>query len=1122
MSQLDALLERSRAPGTFVEKRAFTLARSKAIEKMREFSLRDPDQAVLELVQAAVFAGARWIAVDTSTEALTVAWVGGKTIQRGELEEIFDYLFADQGRADTRYLMQTAIGVNALLQRKTRRIRIESGDGSAGGTARLDLDKSGKGDVGVSGTGLAGTYLYCERGGGWLDRMTGSDPSPRQASLVEERCLYTPIPILLNGSAPFGYRSSTNVQLFGVKRVAAVSGNERRGALGLPQTGVEPGIRIVVGGVWIATRKPRELGPGLVGVLGDDRLRKTADMADIVEDARWVDLLHDVQPIATQLLRTVHGSSYAPPRLPPRVIEAETPDAIVAEPNLEPLPEAIPQITPREPVALATLAQMNQDDPLFWAEEDVVEGLVRPCDPVRFPYRVLVITPGQARTVEKTLGEDGPRLSRLTNPEDVSFVQHAMERRHGVRSVRVEAEVHLLGEANPRVMPLTLRLHTGGMAPQWDTSKGTGRVPLALVRRDRTETCARLDLPLQHVSVVADLTDVPVELGGRLLTALRHAVQREAWRLLPQDTHADDPWRRRLELALLAEHARPHLVRDPSGAAHVRPRFPAAWLPVAAQLLEAPLAPLRDGTPLTLSLLAELQGTGRVVRLADPADRSVVEPLEARFGYGHVLVPADLQQPLAAVGRRVESWRPLSMADLGDPSVDELILVFAAFEEPAPPEGWTALERLGPGIARWIRSGEGSRPGAVADGAVAMVSLLIAQGHGDWQTRPEGMSADRARSLGSLASMRLAAVGKRLGDVGLRDTGGRARPLSGWLSDPGLRLVARGGASTDEVGVVPVTLDELTLLEQLHARSHSTRLHLLLDDHPELWDDALEGEGWLVTLPVRHAGLRGWLGLRAPFDPTPGVLLEAGDSLTVLPGFTARVPCHGLLHLTGAAELSRAQSELLHFSGMQLYQQLLRRLDADLPEPALRAARAYATRFAQRAHARQGSLGPGLARNLAARVPVDLPDGSPWGTVLDWLEADPETRPVAPDGADATPPHLRTGEVAHLEEAKDLYGFITGPLQRALSAQLPGVRCSASEDAQRPVMQLGHLSDASHCRLTLRRSPLVEQAIQGDPHARGVLLIEACRLAIAWAGRVQHPIDPLAAQQAVLATRLVS
>ena len=73
MSALDALLARSRSPGTFVERSTFTLSRDKAIEKQREFALRHPAQYVLELIQAAVLSDATYIAVESSPSSILVA-----------------------------------------------------------------------------------------------------------------------------------------------------------------------------------------------------------------------------------------------------------------------------------------------------------------------------------------------------------------------------------------------------------------------------------------------------------------------------------------------------------------------------------------------------------------------------------------------------------------------------------------------------------------------------------------------------------------------------------------------------------------------------------------------------------------------------------------------------------------------------------------------------------------------------------------------------------------------------------------------------------------------------------------------------------------------------------------
>lgn len=1131
MSQLDELISRSRAPGTFVEKRSFTLARSKAIEKMREFSLRDPYRAVLELAQAAVFAGARWIAVDTSSDGLVVAWVGGKGLSRTELGELFDYLFADQGIAETRYLMQTAIGVNALLQRRPRRVRIESGDGTVEGTARMDLDRAGNGDVGVPERPLAGTYLFCEFGGGFFGRFTSVHNPARESELIETRCMYTPTPILLNGQAPFGYRTSRTVQLFGVKRAAQIEIGGRRGALGIPQPNVDPGVRLVVGGVWVTTREMQSLGPQLVGVIADDRLRKTADMSDIVEDARWVDMLHDIQPTATQLIRSERGSTYAPPRLPSRITESVTPQG-PEEPALEPLPDTLPQLSPRTQVALTSLVAMDTTEPLFWVEPDVAESLVESCDPVRFPYRVVILSPGQARSVEATVGESGPKLSRLTHPEDVSFVRNAMERRHTVHAVQIDAAVHLEGEASPRTLPLELRLHLEGPSPRWDCDGPAGTVPVAIVQDKETIRCSRLDLRLHDISIVVDLTGQPTTRGARLEDALRQTVQREAWRLLPREAHGEDRWRRRLELTLLADHARPQFARNEVDHLELHLRFPSAWRSVHSRLRDAVIVDTTEG-PLSLAAYVRAVQEGTVVTLAEASQRAQTESLEARFGFGHLVAPADLGVPLAAVGRAVESWAPRSGAQLGDPSLEELLLVFPAFATPDPPEGWRALPPVGPGIAHWVRldgafdaADLARRPSASA-GAPALLTHLRALEQAEWVGRPSHVSVERAQAISKVAQLRLAARCGRLGEVRLADTTGRSHPVSTLLADRGARFVARGGATTDAEVVVPVSFTELCVLQDVlteyeaDAERADSRVNLLLDDPPDLWGQAPEEEArWLVTLPVDQAGLKGWLGLRLPYDPTPGVLLEATDHLEVLPGFTARVPCHGLLQLTGARRLSRAQTELLYFSGMQLYQRLLRRLDSDLEPQAHEAAHAYAARFAQRSYQRDAELRPGLARGLAMRVTVTTEEGRPWGTLADWLAASKEARPPAPPGIDTTPDRSRTGEVSHLADASTDWGFLAGPLKRALYAQLPGISVDVVEMEGRGTLRVAERSTASHCRLALTRTPLAARALHGDRLARGLLLMEATRVSLVWADRMAVRLDPLALQRAVLAARV--
>ena len=347
MSQLDELLSRSRTPGAFVERRQFSLSRDKAVEKLREFTLRNPRQYVLELVQSAVFFGATYIAIDVDKERLFLAWVGSKPIEAGTLENLFDYLFADRGDQASRPLVQLAVGLNAILQRKPKVLRIESGDGTVEGTVRMDLDRKGNGTLGRPAEPMAGTYVLAEFGANWLQRFQGTSWTPEEG-LVESSCRYTPVPILLNGRAPFGWKASRTLKWFGTAPHQGFDHGDRRGVVALPSgsgTKGHRGFELVVGGVRITQTELPELGTlppaaggggprALTGIVCDDRLRKTADQSDIVRDERFAQMLHAVQPVATGLLRTIAGGTYAPPVLPEL---APTGDARGAGPLREPL-----------------------------------------------------------------------------------------------------------------------------------------------------------------------------------------------------------------------------------------------------------------------------------------------------------------------------------------------------------------------------------------------------------------------------------------------------------------------------------------------------------------------------------------------------------------------------------------------------------------------------------------------------------------------------------------------------------------------------------------------------------------------------------------------------------------
>ena len=424
MSDLDQILARARAPGQFVERRHFTLSRAQAIEKLREFALRRPGQAVLELVQAAVFAGATYIAIDTHPDRLVVAWVGTPRLEEHELEHLFDYLFADTADGEHRHLVQLAIAVNAMLRDEGGTVRIESGSGQPGETLRLDLATDGSGTVGAPDSALAGTYIAMERPRKWWAFWRRTSVTEEQV-LVEEQCRYTPVPILLNGSAPFGYRASRRIRAFHQgEDVAFDEGpSGRRGSLYLrPQ---ESRVDIVVGGVRITTlmldelgtvRSPRT-GGGLphrfAGVVCDDRLRKTADQADIVRDERLQATLAYLRGPTTELARR-----FVPDWVSP------VPEPVDTEADQVELPEVIHQLAPRHRIPLADLRAIPATVPLFQLTPAVASqsAVQHAADPLRLPFAVLILPQDAGAHLEADLGRP---VGQLTDTASIDLAVRA-------------------------------------------------------------------------------------------------------------------------------------------------------------------------------------------------------------------------------------------------------------------------------------------------------------------------------------------------------------------------------------------------------------------------------------------------------------------------------------------------------------------------------------------------------------------------------------------------------------------------------------------------------------------------------------------------------------------------
>lgn len=289
MASIDQVIARARVPGELQERKRFTVARTRALEKMRRFALADPHFYVLELIQAGIANGAAYIALELHEGHCTMSYIGGG-LHAHELGQLFDFLFASKDRTNIGHVRELALGINAALLFQPSRITVESGDGTRAGTTRMVMHGGAQTiDVGRPHKALEGTYVHIEGMnrravlGSWSSLRAGG--RLRELDAIEERCLASPIPIIVNGTPMFGYSSQRTPGLFGYRAVVAIDEGDLYGALGVAPSFPNPTVTLLTYGVSIQAKEVQLVeGAQLGGIICYDRLRKTVDHSGIVED----------------------------------------------------------------------------------------------------------------------------------------------------------------------------------------------------------------------------------------------------------------------------------------------------------------------------------------------------------------------------------------------------------------------------------------------------------------------------------------------------------------------------------------------------------------------------------------------------------------------------------------------------------------------------------------------------------------------------------------------------------------------------------------------------------------------------------------------------------------------
>jgi hypothetical protein len=348
----------------------------------------------------------------------------------------------------------------------------------------------------------------------------------------------------------------------------------------------------------------------------------------------------------------------------------------------------------------------------------------------------------------------------------------------------------------------------------------------------------------------------------------------------------------------------------------------------------------------------------------------------------------------------------------------------------------------------------------------------------------------------------------------LPSDGGARWSIERLRTDPDARVAAANGVVVAEPRTFLLTVDELRVV------ASGQRILLKYDDPPDVWRSLAEtsDEGWLLRAEIQEARLRGWLGLRLPYDATCGILLRTTGQLVALPELDARIPCHGLLWpVQGHHLLSPDERQLLQLAGLRLYAMLSARLRERLEPPVAHAARLYAWAFCWRAH-RRGRLS-GSALQLARQVEVFDADGRTWGTLDRWLETAAARRPTPPPEIDPPP------EPEERPLPPDIRGPQVSPLGDRLNAALGGlgVQVTAGEYGNGPpvVVESQALDGARMVVVVNTDHALVRDGRWTQPGpVQELILLEMARQVAMVARSVGRPVDLLRVQQVLLSQRL--
>lgn len=277
-----------------ISKGTFKLDSRRAMKKLAQFQLEDPHRYVLELVSAAVGAGARSLTIRNDADDLELTWDGAHPTA-DELDSLFDHIFYQGDEPRQRMLQHLAQGIYGALGLEPRWILLQR--------PGLTLDLTDPlAPVRTDNTRTDGVHIHVRERFSWTvikEAITPFD-SAYETRLLRSLAFLAPMPIVVNGAdITADPPAPPETVLVRTMEGGTVWLHDDREAL---DPRLQDGVQVVRDGICVQSIEVSCARYRLVGWVRCRHITLNASRSDVVVTAPWLDLTERLWKAAEALV----------------------------------------------------------------------------------------------------------------------------------------------------------------------------------------------------------------------------------------------------------------------------------------------------------------------------------------------------------------------------------------------------------------------------------------------------------------------------------------------------------------------------------------------------------------------------------------------------------------------------------------------------------------------------------------------------------------------------------------------------------------------------------------------------------------------------------------------------